>query len=57
MEEVGHGGAFVGNADNPPNPMWTLLKTLLISQSIKIEAINLSMVEFHCQLHEKSWEE
>ena len=57
VEEVGHRGAFGSNADNPPNPMWMLLKTLLISQSIRIEAINLSTVEFHYQLHEKSWEE
>ena len=53
VEEVDHRGAFGGAADNPPNPRWTLPKTISISQFIRTKAINLSVLEFHHQLHEK----
>ena len=56
MEEVDHRGAFGGAADNPPNPRWTLPKTISISQFVRTEAINLSVMEFHHQLHEKKLE-
>ena len=56
VEEVDHRRAFRGAADNPPNPRWTLPKTILISQFVRTEAINLSIVEFHHQLHEKKLE-
>ena len=56
MVEVDHRGAFKGAADNSPNPRWTLSKTISISQSIRTKAINLSVVEFHHQLHEKKLE-
>ena len=53
MEEMDHRGAFKGAANNPPNLRWTLPKTISISQSVRTKAINLSVVEFHHQLHEK----
>ena len=56
VEELDHIGAFGGAIDNSPNPRWTLPKTISNSQFVRTEAINLSMVEFHHQLHEKKLE-
>ena len=56
MEELDHRGAFRGVADNPPNLRWSLPKTISISQSVRTEAINLSVVEIHHQLLEKKLE-
>ena len=56
MEEVDHRGTFKGAADDPPNLRWMLPKIISISQSVRTEAINLSVVEFHHQLHEKKLE-
>ena len=56
VEEVDHRGTFKGAVDNPPNLRWMLPKIISISQSVRIEAINLSMVEFYHQLHEKKLE-
>ena len=53
---MAHRGAFGGVADNPSNLRWSLPKTISISQYVRTEAINLSMVEFHHQLHEKKLE-
>ena len=56
MEEVDHRGTFKGAADDPPNLRWMLPKIISISQSVRTEAINLSVVEFYHQLHEKNLE-
>ena len=56
VEEVDHRGAFGGATDNPPIPRWMLPKTISISQSVRTETINLFVVEFHHQLHEKKLE-